>query len=61
VRTATRTAVSAGSIKLPIKPAGKAARRLSKRGMLKLEVKVTFAPAGGTAATKVKVVRLRRL
>jgi hypothetical protein len=60
LKTAKRSVKAAGRIRLPVKPIGKARRKLAKRATLRLKARVTFTPVGGTAATMVRPIRLLR-
>lgn len=60
VKRAAVRAAAAGSVRLAIAPRGKAKRELRRRGKAKVLAAVTFAPDGGTPATRSKRVRLRR-
>jgi hypothetical protein len=58
-------AVSGGRVKLKITPgkgkqAKKTWRRLKRKGAAKVKVRVTYVPTGGSAATKVRKVKLIR-
>jgi DNA-binding beta-propeller fold protein YncE len=61
IRTVRRAVRAAGKVRLPINPTGKAKRALARTGTIRLKAKVTFTPTGGTAATQVKTLRLKRL
>jgi DNA-binding beta-propeller fold protein YncE len=61
IGTIRRAVRAAGKLKLLVKPTGKAKRKLAKTGAVRLKAKVTFTPTGGTAATQVKTLRLKRL
>jgi hypothetical protein len=64
VKGAAKQAQAAGKVRLRIRPRGKAKRRLLKRaggkgvGRLKVTVRVTFTPDGGSARTKTKRLSL---
>ena len=60
VKKATKTAKIAGTVKLLLKAKGKALRSLKSNGRVKVRAKFTFAPTGGTPASKTKVVKLIR-
>ena len=47
-------------MKLLVKAKGKALRSLKSNGKVKVRAKFTFAPTGGTPASKTKVVKLVR-
>jgi hypothetical protein len=61
--TASVNVTSSGTVLLPIKPKGKAKKKLKKTGKAKVTVNVTFAPAGDppgdpkTQSTSVKLVK----
>jgi hypothetical protein len=44
---ASKEANSAGTVKLRVKPKGKARRKLKRTGRVKVKVRVTYTPAGG--------------
>jgi virginiamycin B lyase len=52
VRGANKRAEAAGSVTLPVRPRGKARRKLDETGRARVAVKVTFSPDGGDPATK---------
>jgi metallophosphoesterase (TIGR03767 family) len=61
----TARAVQGGRLKLKITPgkgkrAKKVWRRLKRKGKAKVKVRVTYAPTGGSASTKVRKVKLIR-
>jgi DNA-binding beta-propeller fold protein YncE len=58
VRKARKSLGAAGAAKLAIKPKGKLKRKLRRVGKAKVKVKVTFAPTGGTPASKAKKLKL---
>jgi hypothetical protein len=64
LKGAKKRAKKAGKVRLPIRPRGKAKRRLAARaagkgpGRLKVKVRVTFTPDGGTPLTKSKRLSL---
>jgi hypothetical protein len=64
LKGAKKRAKKAGNVRLPIRPRGKAKRRLAARaagkgvGRLKVKIRVTFTPDGGSPLTKQKRVRL---
>jgi hypothetical protein len=55
----TKRVAGAGRLKLPIKPKGKAKRKLQRTGKTTVRAKVTFAPGGGEPSTESKRVKLR--
>ena len=58
VRGAETRALSEESVKLPVKPKGKAKKRLGRRGRAKVKAKVTFAPEEGEGGTQTKPLKL---
>ncbi|MBU6337841.1 MAG: hypothetical protein KGR19_08540 [Acidobacteria bacterium] len=60
VCSSSRTATSAGRFRLECKPSA-ATRRAQKKGRVRVTVRVTFTPAGGTARTVTRYVWLRSL
>jgi hypothetical protein len=64
LKGARKRAKKAGKVRLPIRPRGKAKRRLAARaagkgpGRLKVRVRVTFTPDGGSPRTKSKRLKL---
>ncbi|HYG97057.1 MAG TPA: hypothetical protein VD741_08100 [Solirubrobacterales bacterium] len=59
IRNAAATTTAAGVATLTLKPTGAAKKTLKEKGKLKLKALVTFAPAGGTAATQERVLTLK--
>jgi Divergent InlB B-repeat domain/PKD domain len=53
-------AVRAGTTKLLVKAKGKAAKKLKRKGKLKVTAKVRFTPTGGTPNTESKTIKLVR-
>ena len=51
---------AAGTVRLTVRPTGKAKRKLARTGKLTVKVAVTYRPSGGSPATKTKKIRLRR-
>ena len=51
---------AAGTVKLAVRPMGKAKRKLAGAGKLTVKVAVTYRPSGGDPATKTKTISLRR-
>jgi hypothetical protein len=49
---------SAGRVKLPIRAKGKAKRRLNEKGKVRVTVRVTFTPVGGTPRTRSRGIAL---
>ena len=60
MRKSSKTAKRAGTVKLLLKAKGKALSSLKSNGKVKLRAKFTFAPTGGTPASRTKVVKLVR-
>lgn len=60
VCSSSRTATSAGRFRLECKPSA-ATRRAQKKGRVRVTVRVTYTPAGGTARTVTRYVWLRSL
>jgi hypothetical protein len=58
VKGATKVLPTAGEVKLPIKPKGKAKRKLKGGGRAKVRAEVTFTPDGGEPNTQSKRVKL---
>jgi hypothetical protein len=58
----TNSADAKGKVKLPVRPSGKAKRRLTERGRAKVEAEVTYTPTGGdpnvVANTDTKALKL---
>lgn len=54
-------AVPAGTTKLTVAAKGKARKKLLKTGKVKVQLTLTFTPAGGTPATATKTVQLKRI
>jgi hypothetical protein len=61
VKKVTRSAKGAATLKLPVKPVGKAKKVLRANGKLKVNLKLKFVPTGGTAATKSKKATLKEI
>lgn len=63
LRGARRKVGAAGTVKLPLRPKGKAKRQLARRGRARITVRVRFAPKGGgshhTKTRKVTLVERR--
>jgi hypothetical protein len=55
-----RRVVGPGTVKLLVKPRGKAKRKLRAKGKAKVVVTITFTPNGGVANAQTKTVRLRK-
>lgn len=58
LRGSGATATNAQWVRLEVKPRGRTARKLWRKGRVKVDVEVTFRPIGGTALTKTKAVKL---
>jgi hypothetical protein len=58
VKKGSKTVKGAGTVKLLLKAKGKALRSLNRNGKVKLKAKFTFAPTGGTPASKTKTLKL---
>ena len=58
VKAAGKRAEAPGDVRLPIKPKGKAKRKLNDRGKAKVKAAVTFTPDGGEPNIQSKRVRL---
>jgi hypothetical protein len=58
VKGAEQRADAAGEVLLPLKPRGKAKRRLNRKGKAKVTVEVTFTPDGGTLNAESASVKL---
>jgi hypothetical protein len=54
----SRAVASAHTVKLLVKPKGKAKGKLSRRGKAKIKPAVTFAPNGGPSVTQPKKIKL---
>ncbi len=54
----SQAVTSARTLKLLVKPKGKAKRKLSRRGKAKVKPAVTFTPAGGPSVTQPKKIKL---
>ena len=59
IKKATTTAASAGLAKLTLKATGAGKKTLAEKGKLIFKALVTFAPAGGSAATQSRVGTLK--
>lgn len=60
LKTVTRDVPSQGDFRLKVKAKGKKAKKLRKRGKLKVRASVTYAPVGNDARTKSKRIKLVR-
>jgi hypothetical protein len=60
IAKATVEAAKGGSVKVPVKAAGKGRRRLAKRGRLKALLKVEYSPVGGDPSIQRQRVTLRK-
>ena len=54
-----KQADTAGKVRLPIKPRGKATKKLKGKGKAKIKAQVTYTPDGGEARTKTKKLKLK--
>ena len=59
IRRIERSAAGAPQVLLPLSPTNTGAELLSARGELRFRVRVTFIPAGGTAASQTFGAKLR--
>lgn len=59
VKGASAVAKAAGRLSLTIQAVAKAKKKLSETGKVKLSLKITFKPAGGSAATQATKVTLK--
>jgi len=59
VKGAEKRARSEGSVKLAVKPKGKAKEKLADTGKAKVKAEVTYTPDGGDPSTKSKRVKLK--
>ena len=59
IRGQRKAVRAAGTVKLVVRPTGKAKRKLARTGKLTVRVAVTYRPSGGAPATKTKQIRLR--
>ncbi len=60
VKGAGLRAEAAGEVTLPIKPRGKAKKKLAEHGKVKVGVEVTYTPDGGEPEAQVATLRLKR-
>lgn len=58
LRRVTRQPKATTTLTLPVRPKGSLAAKLKKRGSAAATVKLTFTPAGGTATTQTRHLRL---
>jgi DNA-binding beta-propeller fold protein YncE len=58
VKGASKQALSAGDVKLVIKPRGNAKKKVAEKGKSKVRAEVTFTPDRGDPNTKIKRVKL---
>jgi hypothetical protein len=56
----TSSAASTATVKLLVKPKGKARKALRKKGKAKVKATVTFAPLSGSAGSQTKTLVLRK-
>jgi hypothetical protein len=55
-----RTATSVGTVKLLVKPKGKAKKALSKKGKAKVQASISFLPSGAGVGSQVKKLTLKK-
>jgi hypothetical protein len=60
VKAVSVNVAEAGLVKVPVRAVGKWAKKLRKKGKLKLKLTVTFAPKGGDPAAKQAGITLRK-
>ncbi|MGA8747033.1 MAG: hypothetical protein WB507_14380 [Solirubrobacterales bacterium] len=60
IKTVKRGVLTAGSFSLAVTPKGKLVHKLKITGRVKVTVKVTFTPTGGSAKTETKRLKLLR-
>ena len=60
IRGQRKAVPAAGTVKLAVRPKGKAKRKLARAGKLTVKVAVTYRPSGGDPARKTKQISLRR-
>jgi hypothetical protein len=60
IKTRTTAIAAAGTVSLKIKPTRAAKKRLKQGKAVKVQVKVTFTPTGGTALSQIKAVKLKK-
>jgi hypothetical protein len=58
LRGATKYPGAEGKTRLPVKPKGKARRKLRRTGHARVRARVTFTPTGGIPRTQAKTIRL---
>ena len=58
IKRTQKTVAARGSVKLPVIPKGKLAKRLKKNGKARVTVKVTYTPTDGNPRTKHKKITL---
>jgi hypothetical protein len=60
VKRVAKRAGRAGTVRLPVRAAGKAAKQLRRRGKARLRLRVRFSPDGGPAAERRRAVVLKK-
>lgn len=60
IKRATLSVPAGGTVKVPLKPTAAGRKALKAKGKLKTRIDVTFTPTGGTAATQIYKVTLRK-
>jgi hypothetical protein len=62
IRKATVQALRGGTVKLPLKAAGRGLKRLNEDGKLKAKLKIAYSPVGGdTNSVRYRVTLLKKL
>lgn len=59
IKTLSRHIVRAGRLSLPLSLKSRARKRLAKKGSVMLRLSATFAPTGGSAASRSALIRFR--
>jgi PKD repeat protein len=60
IRKATVKAAQGGTVKVPLKAAGKGLRKLNEKGSLRFRLKVAYSPVGGDTSTQERRLRLEK-
>ena len=60
IKRATLSVPAGGTVKVPLKPTAAGRKALKAKGKLKTRIEVTFTPTGGTAATQIYKVTLKK-
>ena len=60
LKKVSKAVAKAGKVKLPVRLLGAAKRKLARSGKAKVKAKLSFTPTGGTAASQVKALVLKR-